>query len=274
MDGWALMVAVLAFLVSAAALLIAWWQLAIQRDVAGGRGVVFWVHRLAQYKTKPELPEEYEGYWVPEWTMVKYGVHVELLGNPRHHVALNLQRHGVAIGEGENGYPNPLKYRILTGENSISWYFDVEQSSAEDLWCVLSWIEPFGKSIRHCALAQKLSGDRRIWVWRWRRCLRFRRWFEDWAVQHGPKWFRGGVGVPSRLGVWRPYRSPELQRRQTPLYAGVAPGTRYPLRHRLSWSRDIAPDELIEVGAFIVGDDAEEVVADGPEEWDEPVERF
>jgi hypothetical protein len=45
LDGWALAVAILAFMVSGAALVIAWWQLVLQRDAAGGRGIIFDVRR-------------------------------------------------------------------------------------------------------------------------------------------------------------------------------------------------------------------------------------
>ena len=41
MEIW---VSVLAFVVSGAALAIAWWQLVLQRDAAGGRGVIFDIH--------------------------------------------------------------------------------------------------------------------------------------------------------------------------------------------------------------------------------------
>lgn len=92
----------------------------------------------------------------------------------------------------------------------INWAFELSPDDARDVWCALSWVEPFGPAIRTNAFRRKLdptpnsrsgtgsrssvradgmrAGAQRCWVW--------------------VRWW---LGKPRRLGEWRPYLVGELQ---------------------------------------------------------------
>jgi hypothetical protein len=79
LDAWALMVAILAFTVSGAALIIAWRQLVIQRDVAGGRGVIFNVYTPMRRVYRTDTTER---------VIAGYRLYVRLVGNDRYEVTV------------------------------------------------------------------------------------------------------------------------------------------------------------------------------------------
>lgn len=123
MEGWALTVAVLAFLVSAAALLIAWWQLVLQRDAAGGRGIIFEVHR-------PHHKEARIGGEV--FVTDEYYVLVKLVGNDLHEAAVHLERHGRPLQFGDRGYidetPETL-HRFTCEDEPLIWEFELSPTT-------------------------------------------------------------------------------------------------------------------------------------------------
>ena len=207
-------ISVLAFAVSALSMVLAWRQLGLQRDVAGGRGVLFDVIRpsrtIHQTDTTERITESYRAI-------------VRIVGNDRHEVGIYLQRGGRLLEEGEAGYVEPpsLRHRMTCEDEPIVWKFDLDEDVANDLWCVLVWVEPFGDAIRTYGFRRRLSGASseqvRFEQWHWYRFFRARRRFESWAAQHGPKWFQRIAGRPRRLGEWRPYRLRPLQPGQSPL---------------------------------------------------------
>ncbi|AWT55811.1 hypothetical protein [Mycolicibacterium smegmatis] len=215
MDGWALTVAVLAFLVSAAALMIAWWQLVLQRHAAGGRGVIFNINAPMRTVHRTGTTER---------VTHGYRVFVRLVGNDRYDVAVHLERDGRAVVPRELDIEDPpaLMHRWTCEDDPIRWSFDLDPNVAEGLWCVLLWASPFGEGLRTDGFRRRLGDDPQFEQWRWRRGFTARRRFESWASQHGPAWFRRWAGRPRRLGEWRPYRMRELQPGQSPVSSAPA----------------------------------------------------
>jgi len=152
-----------------------------------------------------------------------------MVGNDRHEVTLHLERDGAALEEGDVGYVErlPTVHKMTCDDDPLIWKFGVDHEDAESLRCILLWVEPFGDAIRSHGFRRKLRGadieKAEFEEWHWYQFFRFRRRFESWAAQHGPRWFREKAGRPRRLGEWRPYRMRALQPGQTPLTSGALP---------------------------------------------------
>jgi hypothetical protein len=220
LDGWALAVAILAFVVSGAALVIAWWQLVLQRDAAGGRGIGFTVGR--GYRTVSPKGGV-------EMLIEDHYVEVELVGNDRHVVGVHLERDGRRLSPTEAGWvPSPpVRQRMTCESDPIVWHFDLDPDAARDLWVVLTWVSPFGDGIRTDALRRRLEVlEPDLERWHWFRSYRARRWLESWGSGLRWKWMRRWLGKPRRLGAWRPYGRRELQPGQSPMDSQVASGGR------------------------------------------------
>jgi hypothetical protein len=210
-----LLVAVLALLVSAVALAIAWSQLRLQRDAAGGRGLIFTV------KQQQQTLERLIG--VKDVT-AHYEVTVKLLGNERDDVSLHLVKppdvrpcDPQALGIEA---PRPIRGQWLGASSSDpAWSFDLAVGVARDLWCVLSWVEPYGDGIRTCGFRQGLSDDdpRLVEEWRWFRFMRARRRIESWGERQRWALLSDVVGKQRKLGYWRPYRLRPLKPCQGPI---------------------------------------------------------
>lgn len=211
MDGWALTVAILAFVVSGAALVIAWWQLVLQRDVAGGRGITFAVGRYHRTVTCRRGIETITN---------DYHVEVGLVGNDRHMVAVHLERDGRQLGPGDVGWvesPSVLSRMTCDGD-PIDWRFELNSEAALDLWIVLTWVSPFRDGVRTEAFRRRLDVlEPDLEQWHWFRSYRMRRWLESWGVRRQWRWARKWLGKPRRLGKWRPYGGRELQPGQSPM---------------------------------------------------------
>lgn len=208
-EVWALVVAVLAFVVSGSALVIAWWQLVLQRDAAGGRGMIFDVR-------SPYRRVERKG--AVEKTTNEFHVYVLLVGNDRHEVGVHLERDGRQLEMGERGYvKSPAVLHRMTSETDpIDWRFELTPDEACDLWCVLSWGEPFGDGIRTAAFRRRLT-EETFEQWRWFRTYRARRGIQSWGSRRRSRWLREWLGKPRRLGAWRPYPMRDLAPGQSPI---------------------------------------------------------
>ncbi|MEB3052114.1 hypothetical protein KV112_20595 [Mycolicibacter sp. MYC123] len=205
-----LLVALLALLTSATALLIAWWQLALQRHAAGGRGVIFNVSTPMRTIDRSDGTERIsDGYRI--WA--------RLIGNDRHEVTLHIERDGQPVDPSDLGIdpPPPLRHRWTCQDEPIRWNFDLAPELAHDLWCVLLWVDPYGEGIRTGGFRRQLGNDPQFQRWHWFRFFSARRRFETWASQTGPAWFRTWAGRPRRLGEWKPHRNRPLQQGQSPL---------------------------------------------------------
>jgi hypothetical protein len=215
MDGWALLIAVLALVVSGSALLIAWWQLVLQRDAAGGRGVIFDIRRLSRFTDNTTNP--------PTVTE-NYRVLVKTVGNDRHEVVVYLERDGVALDEFDAGYvdPLPVEHRLTCEDEPLVWKFGMDPELAGELHCVVLWVEPLGDGIRNEGFRRPLTSkptEPQFEQWHWFRLFHARRRLENWAAHHGPVWFRNQAGRPHRLGEWRPYVLRPLQPGQSPRHS-------------------------------------------------------
>ena len=53
------------------------------------------------------------------------------------------------VGKNYRGYVKLLEPRKSMGCNDkpIEWNFEHRANDAEDLWCILSWIEPYGTGV-------------------------------------------------------------------------------------------------------------------------------
>jgi hypothetical protein len=212
-DAWALVVALLAFVVSAAALVIAWWQLVLQRDAAGGRGIIFEVHR-------PHHKVERRGG--VEITTDSYWVLVKLVGNDLHEVAVHLERDGRQLERGNPGLDEEtpeLLHRLTCEHDPIIWEFELSPDDARDLYCVLSWVAPYGPAVRTNAFRRALSPPHELDEWHWFRSFRARRWIESWGARRRWRWARRLLSRPHRIAEWRPVRSRDLQPGQSPMYS-------------------------------------------------------
>jgi hypothetical protein len=210
-DGWAVVVAVLALVVSAAALLIAWWQLLLQRDAAGGRGIIFEVHR----------PIHKEARVGGELIVTdRYFVIVKLVGNDLHEVAVHLERDGRQLEFGDPGYvdetPETL-HRFTCEDEPLTWEFELGPDDARDLWCVLSWVAPYGPAVRTNALRRPLEPPHELERWRWFRSFRAIRWVEAWGVRRPWRWLRCMLSRPHRVGEWRRVRGRDCRPGQSPI---------------------------------------------------------
>lgn len=211
MDGWALLVSLLAFVVSGAALVIAWWQLVLQRDAAGGRGILLGVgryHRTIARRGGVETITD------------DYNVDVELVGNERHMVAVHLERDGRQLGPADVGWVESpdVRARMTCESEPIHWRFELSPDDARDLWVVLSWVSPYGDGVRTDAFRRRLDVlVDEIEEWHWFRSYRARRRFEAWGSRRRWAWARRWLGKPRRLGEWRPSGARELAPGQSPI---------------------------------------------------------
>lgn len=206
-DAWALVVAVLAFVVAGAALVIAWWQLVLQRDVAGGRGIIFGVSRY--FRTVARKGDV-------ETLIESYVVEVGLIGNDRHMVAVHLERDGERLGPADTGWVEspPVVPRMTCESDPIEWHFALSPEAARDLWVVLSWVSPYRDGVRTDGFRRRLV-EPEFDEWHWFRTYRARLWLESWALRRRWGWLRRRLGT-LRLGEWRPWVARELQPGQSP----------------------------------------------------------
>lgn len=213
MDGLALLVSALALLVSGAALLIAWWQLILQRDAAGGRGILFEVHR--PYRQEARIGGELfvtDGYYVL----------VKLVGNDLHEVGVHLERDGRPLQFGDPGYvakaPETL-HRLTCEDDPLTWRFELSRDDAQDLYCVLSWVAPYGPGVRTNAYRRPLSPPHTLEEWLWFRSFRIRTWIQGWGARRRLSPIRRVLGRPRRVAEWRVVRGRDLRPGQSPMYS-------------------------------------------------------
>lgn len=216
MEGWALLVSVLAFVVSGAALAIAWWQLVLQRDAAGGRGVIFDINAPMR-----KVLDRRDG---TQHITNGYRVYVRTVGNERYEVSVHLERNGQKLDADELERlgieaPPPVLSRWSCEDDPIRWNFDLEPEVAEDLSCVLLWVSPYGSGVRPDGFRRRLGREPQFDEWRWRRFYRTRRKFESWGARRRWGLARRWLGKPQRLGEWRPYLVRELQAGQGPTHS-------------------------------------------------------
>jgi hypothetical protein len=208
-DGAALIVALGALMVSAAALFIAWWQLVLQRDAAGGRGIIFEVRRQLHQESR-----------IGGELLVTdvYGVLVKLVGNDLHEVGVHLERGGRPLQFGDPGYVRQgaeKRHRMTCEQEPIVWEFELSPEDAHDLYCVLSWVAPYGPGIRTNAFRRPLAPPSELEEWRWFRSFRFRKWLEGVVARR--RWLRSMLGRPLQFAEWRPVRGLGLQPGQSPM---------------------------------------------------------
>lgn len=201
-----------ALLLSGAALVIAWWQLVLQRDAAGGRGILFEVHR----------PHHKEARIGGELTITdEYYVLVKLVGNDLHEVAVHLERDGRPLQFGDRGYvKSPDTVRRFTCEDEpLVWEFELSPDDAQDLCCVLSWVAPYGPGVRTNAFRRAVSPPHALEEWRWFRSFRARTWVQGWGSRRRWRLVRRVLGRPYRVAEWRLVRGRELQPGQSPMHS-------------------------------------------------------
>ncbi|MEZ0053005.1 hypothetical protein ABIA30_004030 [Mycobacterium sp. MAA66] len=214
-----LLATVLALTVSVAALAIAWSQLHIERDAAGGRGLIFDVtaprHGL---NFTPNVSEDAE-----------FRIKLCFVGNTRDGVSLGVVRYNDPSGSDRVEKPIALNQTLWPGSTS-DHTFTVKKDSLAGLWCVLSWIEPYGDGVRVCAFRRPLRETAardeagkivQLEQWRWFRFMRQRRRIQSWGQRQQWKTVKRVVGQPRPLGRWRPYLLRDLEPGQGPVVSPI-----------------------------------------------------
>jgi hypothetical protein len=208
-----ILIAALALVVSGAALVIAWWQLVLQRDAAGGRGIVFEVHR----------PHHKEARIAGELFVTdEYYVLVKLVGNDLHEVAVHLERDGRPLQFGDPGYVDEAaekRHRMTCEQDPIIWEFELSPDDVRDLFCVLSWVAPYGPGVRTNAFRRPLSPPYELEEWHWFRSFRVRTRIQGWGSRRRWRLARRMLGRPHRVAKWRPVRGRDLLPGQSPMYS-------------------------------------------------------
>jgi hypothetical protein len=179
-----------------------WSQYTLERNAAGGRGVMFALRR-ATWKTV------YNGVDVED-----FKVKVELFGpGIRHQVALHLERNGRQLESDEIGYVEPLKSlkSMSCDTPPILWDFKIPADAARGLWCILSWVEPSGDALWTYSYARKLMREDDLFEWRWYRTRRIRRWLQALNLRVRP------------LGRWRRVKVRGVHQGQGSIDGGQAP---------------------------------------------------
>jgi hypothetical protein len=191
------------------ALGVAWFQYRLQRDTAGGRGIV-----LAAGPTGARTV-------IAGKTTDSHTVSVRLVGpGIRHEVALDLERDGRKFEVDDR----PAPRRSVTYESQpIDWRFKLSPEDADRVWCVVTWVDPRGPNLRTGAYSMRVRGQD-YYQWRWFPGSRYIGLLSEIASRHGPYWFRKRVGRARPLGRWRKRRDPAFREGNGPLGLSVAPG--------------------------------------------------
>lgn len=173
----------LAVVVAIWAAIVARSQLRLSRDTAGGRAISFALDSATQLVTDGER-------------MTNFTVRVELYGpGIRHHVELSVLQNGYElrrIGD-EPLEAQPIRDVMDCEDGEWRWDFSARPSSAltDDMWCVLTWIDPRGEAVWTGAFARRLTEPEVLYEWHWHRARELRRRFQHWAHIQRP------------LGAWR-----------------------------------------------------------------------
>ncbi|GAB3242710.1 hypothetical protein [Mycolicibacterium hippocampi] len=188
------------------ALLIAWRQLSLDRNMMGGRLFEF----NAQMARGDLEQSEAEGH---QWAVCEASVKLHGPGVV-HYVALHLEVNGVqkqpyAPAPGHRTKIDPL--RVMTAESpELRWRFALLIPQIGETKCVLSWVEALGEGVRTRAMRKSLtSAD--VEEWHWYFAHQYRAKARLWAVRHGPRWFRRRFGAARPLGEYRRINTDDLR---------------------------------------------------------------
>lgn len=190
-DTITLVASIAAALFGGIALAIAWRQLSVARNAAGGRGVELQAH---------------DGGVVTfhEGGRRTHGVHitVRLVGPGVRH---NVQ----AVLRGTPDLPNIEDARPAMDCDSepIVWHGELAEEDCGEVWCVVSWVDPRGEGLRTSAICKPLTSDD-LYEWKWHRFFTVRL---RWQLRFGDG--------PRPLGHWKLLRMPPLEMGHGPLAA-------------------------------------------------------
>jgi hypothetical protein len=201
-------------LIALAALSVALWQLRLQRDAAGGRGVLLHTGRIGLQTVIND-----------NVVIDHYRLEVEVAGpGTWHELALDLEKNGREF----NAPNRPEKRSWMSCESTpMVWDLDLRPDDGDNVWCVVTWVEPSGPALRTNAFAIPVRGGV-TYQWKWFPGLRQIGLLSDFASEHGPGWFRRHVGRPRPRGRWRRYREAPLRDGNGPLGLGKSPDGRRP----------------------------------------------
>ena len=216
-DKWTLVIASVALIVSVWAAIVTQSQLRLDRNAAGGRGILFWLRRRSRFTPNDGGP-----------TMDTYRVTVELFGpGVRHGVALILERDGIPVDRFDEAWADSPDTRksMSCDDERIEWDIEIPASAIDDLWCVLTWTDPDGEALWSGAYAIPLTNPSEMYLWRWHRSRRTRRAFQHWGRgSKGPDGFRYLYAAKVRsLGRWNRVEELGIADGQGPIKLGVAP---------------------------------------------------
>lgn len=179
------------------ALVVAWRQLVLSQNLAGGRQFEFssWrvedaesleddgiVYQLCTVKVKLTGPAVLHSVFV----------HLEVDGERR--------RPGSYSARLNPSDRNPrLRKTLTSADPQIDWEFWLPVDVIPNAKCLLSWLETFGEGIRTAALRQDLTTPD-VEQWRWYLGHRYRSAFRRWAAERRPWFLTQKLAKPRPLG--------------------------------------------------------------------------
>ncbi len=175
-------------IVTILALIVAWNQLRLQRDMAGGKGVLL---ELGRFK---RVDESTGG--------VRFHVSVRLrMVGPalRHEVSVDLEADGRRFDA--NTQKPEIRRSMGCEGDDIRWEFDLNEDDLERVWLITTWVEARGNNLLTEAIARRLSRQE-SYTWKRYPGWRLGQMIRGWASQRGPGWFREWAGAPRATGWW------------------------------------------------------------------------
>lgn len=179
-------------LVALAALSVALWQLRLQRDPAGGRGIFLHTERFSlQTVINDSLVIDH------------YRLEVKIVGpGTWYELALDLEKNGSKF----NAPDRPEKRSSMTCESTpMVWDVDLSTEDDKNVWCVVTWVEPHGPALQALHTNAFAIPVRGVAIYQWK-------WFP----------FLRQIGLRPR-GRWRRYRGESLREGNGPLGFGKSP---------------------------------------------------
>jgi hypothetical protein len=179
-------------IVTILALIVAWNQLRLQRDMAGGKGIVINLPRS-------QVVDETAGIFRYHFDMM-----LRMVGPAvRHEVSVDLEADGRRFDA--NTQKPAIRESMGCEDDDIVWKFDLNEDDLEKVWLITSWVEARGNNLRTEAIAWRLSRQE-TYVWKWYPGFRLAQVIRGRVSQRGPVWFREWVGAPRATGWWHQER--------------------------------------------------------------------
>jgi hypothetical protein len=174
-------------LIALGALGVAWFQLRVQRNTAGGRGILLGAGRTGHRTVSTVAGRNH--------VTDHYRVEVRLAGpGIWHELSVDLEKDGREFKVPDR----PDRRRSMNSESPpIRWDFDLTPQDGDRVWCLVTWAEPRGPALRAGAFSMPVRGGS-VYQWKWFPGSRYVGLVSEFASLHGPDWFRSESGAHDR----------------------------------------------------------------------------